>query len=142
MPVFTASQVRPNTPTVLPSSKPMAIPIGTKWVKLSTVTPASGRPALANANSGRMPYATHGCSACSRPNSGDGSAFLVRNGMQKARVTPASVAWTPLLSTQTHRIRPMIMYGPSLTTPRRFIATSAAIQAAASINDSVERAPE
>ncbi|MNO07392.1 hypothetical protein D3C81_2295590 [compost metagenome] len=55
MPVFTASQVRPYTPMVLPSSRPIAMPIGTSWVKLSTVTPVRDRPALANANNGRMP---------------------------------------------------------------------------------------
>ncbi|MNH24432.1 hypothetical protein D3C79_843620 [compost metagenome] len=49
-----ASQVRPNTPTVLPASKPTAIPSGTGWVKLSNVMPANETPALANANSGRM----------------------------------------------------------------------------------------
>ncbi|MNN41365.1 hypothetical protein D3C81_1554820 [compost metagenome] len=62
--------------------------------------------------------------------------------MQNARVTPASVAWTPLLSTQTQRIKPMIMYGPSLTTPSRFIPISAAIQVAASARDRVDNAPE
>ncbi|MNR30911.1 hypothetical protein D3C85_1483890 [compost metagenome] len=55
MPIFTASQVRPNTPTALPSNRPTAMPIGTSWVKLSTVTPLKDRPALAKANSGRMP---------------------------------------------------------------------------------------
>ncbi|MNR34523.1 hypothetical protein D3C85_1523020 [compost metagenome] len=55
MPIFTASQVRPNTPSILPSNRPTAMPIGTSWVKLSTVTPLRDRPALAKANSGRMP---------------------------------------------------------------------------------------
>ncbi|MNO04600.1 hypothetical protein D3C81_2256930 [compost metagenome] len=55
MPSLTDSQVRPNTPRVLPSNKPTAMPIGTWWVKLSSVTPASDTPALAKANKGRMP---------------------------------------------------------------------------------------
>lgn len=73
---------------------------------------------------------------------GDGSALRVRSGMVSARVTPASVACTPLLSTHTHRINLITMYGPSFTTPIRFIATSATRQAAASISDRVDRAPE
>ena len=54
MPVLIASQVRPNTPTVLPINRPAAMPMGTEWVKLSRLTPVRETPALANANSGRM----------------------------------------------------------------------------------------
>ncbi|MNR66061.1 hypothetical protein D3C85_1893680 [compost metagenome] len=66
----------------------------------------------------------------------------VRNGIHRARVTPASVAWTPLLSTQTQRIRPITIYGPSLTTPSRFMAIRANRQAPASINDKVDNSLE
>ena len=95
-------------PSGLPMSKPSAMPMGTPEKKLSAVMPPSGTPALQKANTGSTPNATHGCSACSICNRGDSPAALrLRSGIASAQATPASVACTPDLSTQTHSAMPI-----------------------------------
>ena len=67
--------------------------------------PPRETPALANANSGRIIKATHGCSTCSSCLAGDLPSCGL-SGTKKPTITPASVAWTPDFSTAVHKHHP------------------------------------
>lgn len=53
-PVARASRAANTTPTGLPATRPSATPSGTGVSRSSSAKPPSARPALANANTGRM----------------------------------------------------------------------------------------
>ena len=74
------------------------------------LSPPTSTPALANANTGRIANATHGCSECSSVVAGAvavSAGFLA--GTKSAVTTPASVACTPDFSTQSHNAVPTRM---------------------------------
>ena len=93
------NQQIPNMPICFPKNNPNAIPIGTSWSTCSMPTPLIFIPALENAKTGRMKKATTEWRSCSRLFSGETlRSRFDRMGMNIARMTPASVAWTPDLT--------------------------------------------
>ena len=54
IPNFTAKKLKPNTPTVLPTTKPRVMPKVNGDSKLDKFTSLSVTPALEKANSGRI----------------------------------------------------------------------------------------
>ena len=102
----TAMPTKPTMPMGLPRNSPAMMPSVTGCIRLSMENPESESPALANANRGRIANATGTCRSCSSPRSGERPSES-RMGMHSAIRTPASVAWTPELSTAIQSATPI-----------------------------------
>src|SRR4051794_28790217 len=89
--------------------------------KFSVVRVKNETPAFEKANNGKMIKATHGCSLCCKVFKSESCAFfLFCNGIVKANITPAKVAWIPDFNRQTHRTTPTVRYIERYVTPFLF----------------------